>query len=286
MDGMLRSEYMSAEEWRGGRAPTRSTPMPISQSPTGGNQSRMFVPRSVRETAWPHGGDFAYEMDIDQEDRGDDLEDEFYESEMELEGLDWKLEMDEPSDRPSNPVARQIEGLMRPKIPTAHQKDLPISKRQRYGSGSIDSSVDGQVGSEGTRQWTDGTPPERSPLSLRTPSDKRSNFASPPPSPCLGPQNMRQQLPAILGSSPSSPHVAVARYYTGGPVGRIETPKTPSRSDSLGGSRGQPSPTVPGWRGSSSGTTPPSIFYVKPAELPRGGGVSPLREVIRNLGIS
>jgi hypothetical protein len=137
------------------------------------------------------------------------------------------------------------------------------------------------------------------------PSHSRILFASPPPSPCTvithaRNGNSNSMMPGGTGgpssfiSPPVSPStVAPPKYYTGGPLTRVETPRTPQRSESLSTAAGSSyntvptSPTVPsGWRGNQLGSTPPTIFYSKPAEVPRGGGVSPLREVIRNLGIS
>lgn len=308
----------------GGRMINRSTPLPISP-PMGPQGFRVHLEEQQARSLSQLRG-------FDEEDHGMEEEEEDIivddDVELELEGLEWKLELDDDHsnaaqqrERPTNPLARQMEqagSRCSSAQPTPRSKDLPHSKRSRFASGSGDLSTDSNKGHEIRRLFHDGSPeclrsgtvpptmtypPQAHGTSpVPVPDRSRQGLSSAPPSPCPVPQHSRYATSTAMVSPPISPSTtAFPRYYSGGPLMRVDTPKTNTScgttansapvatSATLGGAESPyltGSPPVPmGWR-SNVGSTPPSIFYARPPDAPRGGGVSPLREVIRNWGIS
>jgi len=270
----------------GGRAIHRSDPLPISPSlyKNLGSSPRRIIPGTQGYYNQEEAGD---EKVVGSED------------ELELDFLDWKLELegdggrggessDSSRDRPGNPLARQLELnlSLRPYDPSPRSKDFRLSKRSRQDLMMSVSSEQQLFNMNGS--------PERSGEQFRSSS---------PLSPMLGhfgTQSYYQSQHSCSSSStmitpPASPaglpqqqQAATTKYYTGGPLMHVDTPRTPQRLTREPSFASSSTPVVPqAWRGNSPGSTPPSIFYSKDsAAAARGGGVSPLREVIRNLGLS
>jgi len=309
----------------GGRMINRSMPLPIS--PRTGPHSYPEDPYLVNNIrAQPQAIDqqavgvqtTAQEDDeMDSEDLMGRYTPEQH-ADPELEGLEWQLELDDKDrsrGRPDNPLARQMEHLgsrCGSAQPTPRSKDLPQSKRHCFASGSWDQSVESAQGSEVRRLFHDGSPDLRpvpahanflhnsgglasSPVPNMDLGMSSRGVSSNPPSPGTAQYAARSATITSMRSPPHSPSTsAFPRYYTGGPLPRVETPKSlpciaPVSSASAAdhtSSYHNGSPPVPiNWRG-NMGSTPPSVLYARPSDVPRGGGVSPLREVMRNWGIS
>ena len=242
-----------------------------------------------------------HEIDDDNDDMdiGYDAEDDL---ENEL------LEFIDPRERPPNPMARQLDSVeysgYRSNSGTPRLCELPESKRHRSVGGW--SEMEGKKVQRAVRRLKFEESPEtkinpfqelmaQETFDHHRLPDSYSNsnvfsasgfhLVSPPESP-------NQYLYSYNGNVTSK----IPPYYSGGPLPRIETPKTPQKPLT------NTTPSTPnGYRGGQGGETPPTIFYSKPsnnnsnhinntsssqASFSRGGGgISPLRDVIGKLAI-